>query len=88
MTDAQNTEEQKLREKMRKIQDKLKELDAQKKAKEEKKRAKVKDALYRVLTELGLEDVPPDRIKKVLSDARADLLTSTAVAQSSDTPKS
>lgn len=88
MTTAQNTEEQKLREKMRKIQDKLKELDAQKKAREEKKRAKVKDALYKVLTDLGLEDVPPDRIKKVLSAARSELVSSTEPGASSDTSSS
>lgn len=88
MTAVQSIEEQKLREKMRKIQDKLKELDAQKKAKEEKKRAKVKDSLYKVLTDLGLEDVPVDRIKKVLSAARADLVSSPEPASSSDTPTS
>lgn len=88
MTAAQSTEEQKLREKMRKIQDKLKELDAQKRAKEEKKRAKIKDALYKALTDLGLEDVPVDQIKKVLSAARADLAPSIQAAGSSDTPTS
>ena len=48
----------------------------------------VKDSIYKVLTDLGLEDVPPDRIKKVLSDARSELLASADPDESSEALKS
>ncbi|MBC3864324.1 hypothetical protein H8K32_19670 [Undibacterium jejuense] len=81
---TKETESQKqlLQDKIKKMQAKLRTIEAAERKAEEKRLSKIREEFFKILAELELYDVKPEKLRELLKDNKAKLLADEKNAES------